>query len=48
LRSQLLLSSITSGYLYLLVYLVVVLEHPFIGAWRVDATTFQHVLQTFH
>lgn len=48
LRSQLLLSSITSGYLFLLVYLVVVLEHPFIGAWRVDASAFQHVLQTFH
>lgn len=48
LRSQLLLSSITSGYLYLLVYLIVVLEHPFIGAWRVDPSSFQHVLQTFH
>lgn len=48
LRSQLLLSSITSGYLFLLVYLVVVLEHPFLGAWRVDPTTYQHVLQTFH
>ncbi|HVB39735.1 MAG TPA: hypothetical protein VNE83_02460 [Terriglobales bacterium] len=48
LRSQLLLSSITSGYLFLLVYLVVVLDHPFIGAWRVDASTYQHVLQTFH
>ncbi|MGH9413028.1 MAG: hypothetical protein ACRD0Y_04735 [Terriglobales bacterium] len=48
LRSQLLLSSITSGYLYLLVYLVIVLEHPFIGAWRVTPATFQHVLQTFH
>ena len=48
LRSQLLLSSITSGYLFLLVYLVIVLEHPFIGAWRVDSSTFQHVLQTFH
>lgn len=48
LRSQLLLSSITSGYLFLLVYLVVVLEHPFIGAWRVDPSAYQHVLQTFH
>ncbi|MGH9467938.1 MAG: hypothetical protein ACRD1Y_11350 [Terriglobales bacterium] len=48
LRSQLLLSSITSGYLFLLVYLVVVLEHPFLGAWRVDPSAYQHVLQTFH
>ena len=30
-HSQFLLSSLTSGYLFLLFYLIVVLEHPFLG-----------------
>jgi hypothetical protein len=44
-RSHYLLSSITAGYLFLLLYLILVLEHPFVGAWRVDARPYEHVLE---
>jgi hypothetical protein len=43
-RAQYLLSSITAGYLFLLLYLVLVLEHPFVGAWRVDSMPYERVL----
>ena len=46
--TQFTMSSITVGYMFLLIYLIVILEHPFLGVWRVDATPYQHVLQILH
>ena len=43
-RSQLLLTSFTSGYLFMLLYLILVLENPFIGSWRVDSSPYQQIL----
>ena len=47
-RSQRILSSLATGYLFVLFYLIVVVEHPFIGAWRVEATPYVRVLEMFH
>lgn len=44
-KAQLLLSSISGGYLFLLFYLILVLEHPFIGVLHVDAMPYQRVLE---
>ena len=32
------LAAIAGGYLFLLFYVILVLEHPFVGAWRVGFT----------
>lgn len=44
-RSQLMLSSISGGYLFLLLYLILVLEHPFLGVWHVDSVPYERVLE---
>jgi hypothetical protein len=46
--SQFVLSSMTIGYLFLVIYLILVLEHPFIGSWRVDFTPYERVLEMLH
>jgi hypothetical protein len=46
--SQLALSSVTCGYLFLLMYLILVLEHPFLGSWRVDPAGYQRLLEILH
>ena len=43
-HSQSILCAICGGYMFLLVYLIVVLENPFIGSWRVDTTPYERVL----
>lgn len=47
-HSQLVLSSISSGYLFLLLYLILVLENPFLGAWRVETIPYDRVLEMLH
>jgi hypothetical protein len=46
--AQFWLSSMTVGYLFLLIYLILLLDHPFVGAWRVDYAPYEHVLETLH
>jgi hypothetical protein len=44
LHSQTILCAVCGGYMFMLVYLIVVLENPFIGSWRVDTTPYERVL----
>lgn len=46
--AQFVLSSMTVGYLFLLIYMILVLEQPFMGAWRVDFRPYERVLETLH
>jgi hypothetical protein len=46
--AQFVLSSMTVGYLFLLIYMILVLEQPFLGAWRVDFRPYERVLETLH
>lgn len=48
LGAQMIMTALTSVYLFLLIYLVLVLEHPFLGAWRVESTPYQRVLDLLH
>lgn len=43
-HSQTILCAVCGGYMFMLVYLIVVLENPFIGSWRVDTTPYERVL----
>ena len=46
--AQFALSSMTVGYLFLLIYMILVLEQPFVGSWRVDFKPYERVLETLH
>lgn len=46
--SQRILSGVTAGYMVLLIYLVFVLEDPFLGSWRVTFEPYQKVLASLH
>jgi hypothetical protein len=48
LHTQVLLSAVSGGYLFLLIYVILVLEHPFLGQWRVDFTPYERVLEILH
>lgn len=48
LHTQVLLSAVSGGYLFLLIYLILVLEHPFIGQWSVGFTPYERVLEILH
>jgi hypothetical protein len=48
LHSQVLLTAVSSGYLFLLIYVILVLEHPFVGDWSVRFTPYERVLEILH
>lgn len=47
-HSQFVLTAITGGYLFMLLYLILVLEHPFLGAWHVTALPYERALEILH
>jgi Protein of unknown function (DUF4239) len=48
LHTQVLLAAVSSGYLFLLIHVILVLEHPFIGDWSVGFTPYERVLEILH
>jgi Protein of unknown function (DUF4239) len=48
LHTQVLLAAVSGGYLFLLLYVVLILEHPFIGDWSVRFTPYERVLEILH
>jgi hypothetical protein len=48
LHTQVLLAAVSGGYLFLLLYVILVLEHPFIGDWSVRFTPYERVLEILH
>ena len=48
LHTQMLLAAVSGGYLFLLLYVILVLEHPFIGDWSVRVTPYERVLEILH
>lgn len=48
LHTQALLAAVSGGYLFLLIYVIVALEHPFIGQWSVGFTPYERVLEILH
>jgi hypothetical protein len=48
LHTQVVLAAVSSGYLFLLIYVILVLEHPFIGDWSVRFTPYERVLEILH
>jgi hypothetical protein len=47
-HTQSLLAGVSGGYLFLLVYVILILEHPFEGSWRVGYTPYERVLEILH
>lgn len=48
LNTQVILAAVSGGYLFLLIYTILVLEHPFVGEWSVSYAPYERVLEVLH